>query len=80
MAGLGLAWVVSTVGGVIAGASSLTGKPETRPWLNRLTVLVPYIFVAGSARGACVRAVHRPRARGDRVRYGPETIDAAGMR
>jgi hypothetical protein len=47
MAGLGLAWIVSTVSGVIAGASSLTGKPETRPWLNRLTTLTPYVFVAG---------------------------------
>jgi hypothetical protein len=47
MAGLGFAWVMSTVSGVIAGASALTGKPGTRPWLNRLTVLVPYIFVAG---------------------------------
>jgi hypothetical protein len=84
MAGLGLAWVVSTVSGVIAGASSLTGKPDARPWLNRLTALVPYIFVAGLlvalAFGLYI-GLERAAIAFDTVRVStlPECGDSAGI-
>jgi hypothetical protein len=47
IAGLSLAWVASTVAGVLAGRSSATGGPDTKRWVNWLTVIAPYLFVVG---------------------------------
>jgi hypothetical protein len=45
--GLSLAWVVSTVGGVLLGQSKATGGQGTNKWLTHATEVAPYIFVAG---------------------------------
>jgi len=42
----GLAWIASSVGGVLLGKSSLTG-PQGKVWLNRLALAAPYIFIIG---------------------------------
>ena len=52
----GLAWVASSIGGVLLGKSSLTvGQTQTgkgqagqgKPWLNRVALAAPYVFIIG---------------------------------
>ena len=47
----GLAWTVSSIGGVLLGKSSFTGGQgqagKSRPWLNRVVVVAPYVFIIG---------------------------------
>ncbi len=43
----GAAWIVSTLFGVFAGSSKATGKPDSKPWMEFLTRLAPYVFVVG---------------------------------
>ncbi|MEO8158090.1 MAG: hypothetical protein ABI648_09865 [Betaproteobacteria bacterium] len=45
--GLSVAWVVSTLGGVLLGKSKATGGHGTSKWLNLATEVAPYVFVAG---------------------------------
>ena len=45
--GLSLAWIMSTVGGVLLGQSKATGGQSTSKWLNLAAEVAPYIFVAG---------------------------------
>jgi Patatin-like phospholipase len=40
-------WIVTTVGGVLAGKSSTTGKLEAQTWKDYLAKVAPYVFVAG---------------------------------
>ena len=49
--GLSLAWVVSTVSGVLLGKSKATGGQGTNRWLDLATEVTPYIFVAGLLLG-----------------------------
>ena len=44
---LSLAWVVSTVGGVVLGKSKATGGLHSSKWLDLVAEATPYIFVAG---------------------------------
>lgn len=41
------AWIVSTVGGVLAGKSKATGEPGSLDWKDWLAKAAPYIFVIG---------------------------------
>ncbi|MFN0299770.1 MAG: patatin-like phospholipase family protein [Burkholderiales bacterium] len=43
----GVAWIASTLFGVLAGRSRATGKPDAKPWIEILTRLAPYVFVLG---------------------------------
>lgn len=52
----GLAWAVSSIGGVLLGKSSLTGGQGAsgapgagKLWLNRLVAAAPYVFIIGLA-------------------------------
>jgi predicted acylesterase/phospholipase RssA len=45
--GLSLAWVLSTVSGVLLGKSKATGGQGSNRWLDLATEVTPYIFVAG---------------------------------
>ncbi len=47
MTSLSLAWVVSTVAGVLAGRSRATGGSDTKRSVNLLTAVAPYLFVVG---------------------------------
>jgi hypothetical protein len=51
----GLAWAASSIGGVLLGKSSLTGSlgqsGKGTAWLNRVVVVVPYVFIIGLAIG-----------------------------
>ena len=47
IASLSLAWVVSTVAGVLLGNSKATGGPSTGRWLNLAAEIAPYLFVVG---------------------------------
>jgi hypothetical protein len=43
----GVAWMASTIGGILAGKSSSTGK-KSKDWkLSFLTAIAPYVFVVG---------------------------------
>ena len=44
---LSLAWVVSTLAGVLTAKSSMTGKPGTNPWKDLIPKIAPHVFVAG---------------------------------
>ncbi|HET6488769.1 MAG TPA: patatin-like phospholipase family protein [Syntrophales bacterium] len=44
---LGIAWVASTVAGVVTAASAFTGKPGSKKVLEIVPRLAPYVFVAG---------------------------------
>ena len=44
---LGIAWLVTTIAGVRAASSGLTGKPGSTRWLDLLAKITPYVFVAG---------------------------------
>lgn len=44
---LGPAWVGTTIGGILLGKSSLTGKGGDRRWANLLARIAPYVFVLG---------------------------------
>jgi Patatin-like phospholipase len=44
---LGLAWIASTLAGVMLGRSKLTGGPDSSKWLDLAAEAAPYIFVAG---------------------------------
>jgi hypothetical protein len=44
---LGIGWIVTTVLGVLSGASSATGKPGANPWLELFTKIAPYVFIVG---------------------------------
>jgi len=48
--GLTPAWVLSTVGGVLAGKSKDTGQNQ-KPWLEWAAGLTPYVFVLGMLAG-----------------------------
>jgi hypothetical protein len=41
------AWILSTIGTVLAGQSKATGKPGTTNWLDVAIKFGPYIFIAG---------------------------------
>ena len=41
------AWIVTTVGGLLAGNGQATGKPGTQTWKDVLAKMAPYIFVVG---------------------------------
>jgi hypothetical protein len=43
----GVAWIASTLFGVLAGKSERTGARDTKAWINILTRLAPYVFVLG---------------------------------
>ena len=43
----GVAWVASTLFGVLAGRSKTTGTPDAKPWLEVLTRIAPYVFSLG---------------------------------
>ncbi len=43
----GLAWIASTLFGVLAGRSGHTGGKNSRRWVELLTRIAPYIFVLG---------------------------------
>lgn len=45
--GLSVAWVLSTLGGVLLGKSKATGGSNSGKWLNLATEVAPYVFVAG---------------------------------
>jgi hypothetical protein len=45
--GLSLAWVLTTVGGVIAGRSEKSGNPDSKWYVEWLAKIAPYAFVAG---------------------------------
>ena len=50
IAEVGLAWIVTTVGGVLAAFSPRSGdgkKADGLPWLNWLARIAPYAFIAG---------------------------------
>ena len=40
-------WLATTLVGVAAGAGKSTGKEDTRPWLNLVEHLAPYVFTLG---------------------------------
>ncbi len=44
---LGPVWIGTTIGGILLGKSSLTGKSSERPWAERFARLAPYVFVIG---------------------------------
>ena len=44
---LGMAWLLTTIAGVRAASSALTGKPGSRRWLDLVAKITPYVFVAG---------------------------------
>lgn len=46
-AGLSLAWVVSTVAGVLAGRSAATGGASSKKWMELVARVGPYAFIAG---------------------------------
>jgi hypothetical protein len=41
------AWILSTIGTVLAGSSKDTGKPGTTSWLDVAIKFGPYVFIAG---------------------------------
>ena len=43
----GVAWVASTLFGIFAGKSEATGGTASKPWIELLTRLAPYVFVLG---------------------------------
>ena len=43
----GLAWVATTLFGILAGHSDATGKRDAKPWVEILTRIAPYVFVLG---------------------------------
>lgn len=45
--GLGPAWLLTTVGGLLAGRSSATGARESNRRLELLAKVAPYVFIAG---------------------------------
>ncbi len=47
IASLSLAWITSTVAGVLLGKSKATGGQGTHRWLNLLTEVTPYVFLVG---------------------------------
>ncbi|MBI1815037.1 MAG: patatin-like phospholipase family protein [Deltaproteobacteria bacterium] len=49
--GLTVAWVASTVGGLLAGHSAQTGARNDNPWLERLAAVAPYVFIVGLLSG-----------------------------
>ena len=44
---LGPAWIGTTIGGILLGKSSLTGKSGERRWAERFARLAPYVFAIG---------------------------------
>lgn len=48
--GLTPAWILSTVGGILAGKSKATGNNQ-KPWLEWAASLTPYVFVVGLLAG-----------------------------
>jgi len=49
LGGLGLAWAVSTLTGVLGGKSAASGALNSRSWKDVALSVTPYIFVAGIA-------------------------------
>jgi Patatin-like phospholipase len=47
--GLGIAWVVSTLIGILGGKSSATGNPDSHSWTDTALAVTPYIFIVGVA-------------------------------
>lgn len=47
LAFLGPAWIATTVGGILLGKSSLTGRPGGGRWADRFARIAPYVFVVG---------------------------------
>ncbi|MDP1644954.1 MAG: patatin-like phospholipase family protein [Thiobacillus sp.] len=49
----GLAWIATSIGGVLLGKSSFTGgqgqSGKGKGWLNRVVVVAPYVFIIGLA-------------------------------
>lgn len=45
--GFGPAWVLTTIGGLLAGQSASTGKPGSSRWLELLAVAAPFVFIGG---------------------------------
>ncbi|MEO8629989.1 MAG: hypothetical protein ABI612_18075 [Betaproteobacteria bacterium] len=45
--GLGIVWVLSTLGGVVTAKSRFTGKPGASRWADLIPKVTPYVFVAG---------------------------------
>ncbi|MGA7795160.1 MAG: patatin-like phospholipase family protein [Candidatus Acidiferrales bacterium] len=43
----GVAWMASTISGILAGKSSSTGKKSTNWKLSIITTIAPYVFVVG---------------------------------
>ncbi|MGA8406505.1 MAG: patatin-like phospholipase family protein [Candidatus Acidiferrales bacterium] len=40
-------WIAATLGGVLAGNSTASGKPGTQTWKDVLAKVAPYVFVVG---------------------------------
>ncbi len=49
LSGLGLAWVVSTLIGILGGKSASTGAIDSRSWKDVTLSVTPYVFIAGLA-------------------------------
>jgi hypothetical protein len=47
MALLSSGWVITTIGGVLAGKSANTGGENPKPWLDLLARYAPYVFIIG---------------------------------
>ncbi len=47
VASLGIGWLLSTIFGVVAGRSTSTHGADSRPWLEIVVQLAPYVFVVG---------------------------------
>lgn len=51
MAELGVAWIVSTAAGVIAGRSRLSAGTNAKPWVEWIAKAAPYVFIVGLLLG-----------------------------
>lgn len=47
IAQVGIAWIVSTIGGVIAGQSRFSSGRDAKPWVEWIAKLAPYVFILG---------------------------------
>ncbi len=45
--GLTLTWVLTTIAGVLAGKSPITGPKDCNSWMNLVAKIGPYVFVLG---------------------------------
>jgi hypothetical protein len=51
VAALGLGWVASTLGGIVAARSPSSGQHDAKPWVEMLAKIAPYIFIIGLVAG-----------------------------